>query len=114
MFFEVLEGHTPFVTMHPNYMAMSNQTVLKNVGPLPKDRNGRAYRHCGNQPENYYIPNVQSSVNFIHNTVILEVRLISNTYSNAKKNRCHLDNSGKPQIFMTNARNMSLENWFLK
>ena len=38
--------------MHPDYMAMTNQTVLKNVGPALKDRNGIAYRRRGNQPEN--------------------------------------------------------------
>ena len=50
--FEGLQRRTPCVTMHPDYMAMTNQTVLKNVGPLLKDRNGRAYRRRGNQSEN--------------------------------------------------------------
>ena len=50
--FEGLQRWTPCVTMHPDYMAMTNQTVLKNVGPLLEDRNGRAYRRRGNQPEN--------------------------------------------------------------
>ncbi|XP_028416841.1 uncharacterized protein LOC114541050 [Dendronephthya gigantea] len=32
------------VTQHEDYAAMTNRTVLENVGPMLKDRNGRSYR----------------------------------------------------------------------
>eukprot|EP00112_Aurelia_sp_Birch-Aquarium-sp1_P021545 Seg5830.2 transcript_id=Seg5830.2/GoldUCD/mRNA.D3Y31 product="hypothetical protein" protein_id=Seg5830.2/GoldUCD/D3Y31 len=52
--FEGIAEETPCVTMHPDYAALTNHTVLKQVGPLLKDRNGRGYRRRGNQSENDY------------------------------------------------------------
>ncbi|XP_065054688.1 uncharacterized protein LOC135683380 [Rhopilema esculentum] len=43
------------VTNHPAYSAITNQTNLKMVAPLLKDRIGRPYRRRGNQTENEYI-----------------------------------------------------------
>ncbi|XP_065060192.1 uncharacterized protein LOC135687538 [Rhopilema esculentum] len=42
------------VTLHDEYIALSNRIVLKQVGPLLKDRQGRGYRRRGNQTENEY------------------------------------------------------------
>ena len=55
--FRWIEEHTRCVTMHPDYRAMTNETVLKQVGPLLKDRNGRGYRRRGNQSENKLVYN---------------------------------------------------------
>ena len=41
VFFDGLDHD--FVMLHPNFAAMTNTSVLKQVGPLLKDRQGRMY-----------------------------------------------------------------------
>ena len=53
--------------MHPDYMAVTNKTVLKHVEPLLKDRNGRGYRRRGNQSENNLVYNCCINVNLLSN-----------------------------------------------
>ena len=36
--------HISCITEHEDFIAMSNTSVLKNAGPLLKDRQGRKYR----------------------------------------------------------------------
>ena len=40
------------ITQYDDFPAMLNATVLQQVGPLLKDKNGRAYRQRGNQTRN--------------------------------------------------------------
>eukprot|EP00794_Sanderia_malayensis_P012393 gene12393-biopygen9878 len=40
------------VTLHPGFAAMTDRIVLKQVGPLLKDRQGRRYRRRAGQTEN--------------------------------------------------------------
>ena len=40
------------VTLHEDYIAMTHPTVLKNVGPLLKDKDGRSYKRRTGQHEN--------------------------------------------------------------
>ena len=40
------------VTLHDDYRAITNTTVLKNVAPFLKDKNGRSYRQRAGQTEN--------------------------------------------------------------
>ena len=40
------------VTQHEDYIAHSNMVVLRNVGPLLKDKNGRNYRRRAGQSLN--------------------------------------------------------------
>ena len=40
------------MTQHEDYAAMTNQTVLTQVGPMLKDRNGKGYRRRTGQSEN--------------------------------------------------------------
>lgn len=40
------------VTQHEDYIAMTHPTVLKNVGPLLKNKDGRSYRSCTGHHEN--------------------------------------------------------------
>eukprot|EP00112_Aurelia_sp_Birch-Aquarium-sp1_P014956 Seg327.5 transcript_id=Seg327.5/GoldUCD/mRNA.D3Y31 product="hypothetical protein" protein_id=Seg327.5/GoldUCD/D3Y31 len=43
------------VISHPDFAAMTNTSVLKQVGPLLKDRQGRRYQRRAGQTENEYI-----------------------------------------------------------
>ena len=40
------------VTQHEDYLAMTNTAVLKQVGPLLRDKNGKTYRRQAGQSEN--------------------------------------------------------------
>ena len=40
------------VTQHPDYLALTNSTVLKQVAPLLKDKSGKSYRRKGGSAEN--------------------------------------------------------------
>jgi hypothetical protein len=40
------------VTEHEDFAAMTNLTVLNQVGPMLKDRNGKGYRRKAGQSEN--------------------------------------------------------------
>ena len=40
------------ITQHGDFMAMVNATVLEQVGPLFRDKNGRSYRRRGTQTRN--------------------------------------------------------------
>ena len=40
------------VTLHEEYIALSNRIVLKQVVPLLQDREGQVYRRRGNKTEN--------------------------------------------------------------
>ena len=40
------------VTQHEDYVAMTNTAVLKQVGPLLPDKNGKTYRRQAGQSEN--------------------------------------------------------------
>ena len=42
----------PCITEHGDYKAMTNTAVIKQAGPLLKDRNCRAYRRRARQTEN--------------------------------------------------------------
>ena len=50
--FDVVIDTTPWITMHGEYLAMTNAVVLKNVGPLLRRRDGRSYRRGTNQSQN--------------------------------------------------------------
>ncbi|XP_028408797.1 uncharacterized protein LOC114531372 [Dendronephthya gigantea] len=43
------------ITQHEDFGPMTYQTVLENVGPLLRDRNGRSYRRRGSQSLNQYL-----------------------------------------------------------
>lgn len=43
------------VTQHEDFAAMTNRTVLTQVGPMLKDRNGKGYRRRTGQSENEYV-----------------------------------------------------------
>ena len=40
------------ITEHKDYKAVTNTAVIKQTGPLLKDRNGRAYQWRAGQTEN--------------------------------------------------------------
>ena len=40
------------IRQHVDFIAMTNPTVLEQVGPLLKDINGRSYRRHGGQTSN--------------------------------------------------------------
>ena len=40
------------IPQHEDFVAMINATVLEQVGPLFKDKNGRSYQRRGNQTRN--------------------------------------------------------------
>lgn len=40
------------VTEHPDYLALTDTTVLKQVAPLIRDKNGRTYRRRNGTSEN--------------------------------------------------------------
>jgi len=40
------------VTEHPDYLALTNNTVLRQVAPLICDKNGRTYRRKNGTSEN--------------------------------------------------------------
>ena len=40
------------ITKHDDFAAMTNRTVLLQVGPLLRDKNGRGYRRRDGQTEN--------------------------------------------------------------
>ena len=43
------------VTQHEDFAAMTNRTVLTQVRPMLKDRNGKGYRRRTGQSENEYV-----------------------------------------------------------
>ena len=44
--------HLKCITKHGNFSAMTNKTVLLQVGPLLRDKNGKGYRRRDGQAEN--------------------------------------------------------------
>lgn len=44
--------HINCITQHEDFGPMTHATVLEQVGPLLKDRNGRSYRRRGSQTRN--------------------------------------------------------------
>jgi len=43
------------ITEHDDFAPMTNKTVLLQVGPLLRDKNGRGYRRRGGQTENQFV-----------------------------------------------------------
>ena len=50
-----LDGAVKCITLLDGYKALTNRTVLKEVGPLLKTRRGQGYRRRGNQSENEWV-----------------------------------------------------------
>ena len=44
--------HLKCITKHGDFSAMTNKTVLLQVGPLLRDKNGKGYRRRDGQTEN--------------------------------------------------------------
>ena len=43
------------VTLHEDYKALTNETVLSQVGPMLRDRQGRSYRCRSGIPRKEYV-----------------------------------------------------------
>ena len=52
MVFDGTIDTTPCITMHADYLAMTNAAVLTKVGPLLRRRDGRSYKRGANQSKN--------------------------------------------------------------
>ncbi|KAK2555914.1 hypothetical protein P5673_022183 [Acropora cervicornis] len=47
--------HLKCITKHSDFSAMTNRTVLLQVGPLLRDKNGKGYRRRDGQTENQFL-----------------------------------------------------------
>lgn len=47
--------HISCITEHEDFIAMTNRTVLSNVGPLLNDRQGKKYRYRGSIKEYVFV-----------------------------------------------------------